>query len=66
MGCVQELDVLYKVPEKENKYKRYDVDGITVYVSKNIKTLDGLLTLTIKRGMFFVKTIEVKGIDLRL
>jgi hypothetical protein len=66
VGCVQELDVLYKAPEKENKYKRYEVDGITVYLGKNIKSQEGHLILTIKRGMFFVKTIDIKGIDMKL
>ncbi|MEA3422939.1 MAG: CC/Se motif family (seleno)protein [Bacillota bacterium] len=67
VGSVQELDVRYnKVPEDVEKYNHFEIDGVDVYVVKNLKAKNDELTLSVKRSPLFIKELDIKGIELRL
>lgn len=66
MGCLQELEVQYQEPSNVELFDRHDLEGITVYVAHNVKAVDNRLTLTVKRALFFGKTAEIKGVELKL
>ena len=64
-GCIPELDVLYDQPKQEENYNRHEMEGITIYVEKNIKAIKDTITISVKQVMFFMKAADVKGVILR-
>ena len=54
-------EVGYQVPEVLEHYNSYQSDGITVYVMKNINTINNKLEF-VASTFLFVTSLSVKGI----
>jgi len=50
-------------PSNENNYEALETEGIKVYVNKDIKAKNNLLTIQLS-GFFIFKTLEVVGADI--
>ena len=55
-------EVGYRVPEVLEHYNLYQIDGISVYVMKNINTYNNKLEFVATKLLFFT-TLDVKGIN---
>jgi hypothetical protein len=50
-------------PQNNDNYIMFENDGIKVYINKNIKAKNNLLTLRLS-GFLMFKSIEAYGIDM--
>ena len=67
VGSVKELDIRYnKVPDEVDKYIHYKIKAIDVYVIKNLKVKNDELILSVKRSPWFLKELDIKGIELKM
>ncbi|MBN2259755.1 MAG: hypothetical protein JW702_04385 [Clostridiales bacterium] len=67
VGSVQELDVRYnKIPKELDKFIRFDIEGIEVYVISNLKLKNDELILSVKRSPLLTKELDIQGIELKL
>ncbi len=58
-------EVGYHVPEVPELYNKYEKDGITIYVMKNINTANNKLEFIANRFLF-ATVLDVKGVKLNL
>ncbi|HAS72698.1 MAG TPA: hypothetical protein DCS67_00970 [Clostridiales bacterium UBA8960] len=54
-------EVGYRAPEVPEHYNIHEVDGITVYVKKNVTTTANQLEFVASK-LLFVTTLEVRGV----
>jgi len=57
--------IRFKKPRHDDDYEMYTVDDITVYVEKDIPTLDGQITFSDERHLGF-HSCHVEGLDIKM
>lgn len=66
-GCcdtIESTQVTHKAPKNIELYNEFDVEGVTVYVSKMARVTAPVLTFKLVKQLF-VKTIEPTGLSIK-
>ncbi|MCK8059361.1 MULTISPECIES: hypothetical protein [unclassified Fusibacter] len=66
-GCcdtIESTQLTYKAPKNTDLYNEFDVDGVTVYVSKMARVTAPVLSFKLVKQLF-VKTIEPTGLSIK-
>lgn len=63
-GVIEIPEVNLGAPEEHNMFNKYKVDGVEVYIQKNIKTIKPIITFKARKTLF-VTSLYVEGLKLK-